>query len=121
MEAVAIVIDSLHALISRKVAATPGGPVSIIAMTYEQARLGWAAVASFGGLLSANLAVFNLLPVPPLDGFVLLLLGFEGLIRRRIDARAEYLVKVAGFVILMGLIVSLTFNDVANLILHGTP
>ena len=120
-DAVRLIIQSVQGLISRKLAATPGGPVSIIAMTYEQSQLGWAAVASFGGFLSANLAVFNLLPIPPLDGFILLLLGFEAAIRRRIDARLEYVVKVTGFVLLMGLILTLTFNDLANLIRHGTP
>jgi regulator of sigma E protease len=121
IDAVRLIFQSVRALISRKLAAAPGGPVSIIAMTYEQAQLGWGAVAQFGGFLSANLAVFNLLPVPPLDGFVLLLLAFEAVIRRRIDARLEYVVKVTGFVILMGLIASLTFNDLFNLIRHGTP
>ena len=121
VNAVMLIVQTLQGLVSRKLAATPGGPVSIIAMTYEQAQLGWAAVATFGGFLSANLAVFNLLPIPPLDGFVLLLLGFEAAIRRRIDARLERIVKATGFVLLMGLVVSLTFNDVANLIMHGTP
>lgn len=121
VNAVWLVVQTIQGLVSRQLAATPGGPVSIIAMTYEQSRLGWAAVAGFGGFLSANLAVFNLLPIPPLDGFVLLLLGFEAAIRRRIDARLERIVKVTGFLVLMGLILSLTFNDVANLIKHGTP
>jgi len=49
------------------------------------------------------------------------LLGFEAAIRRRIDARLENVVKVTGFLLLMGLILTLTFNDVANLIFHGTP
>jgi regulator of sigma E protease len=121
IQAVAVVIDSLQAMISGKIRATPGGPVSILAMSYESAKLGWGQVATFGAFLSANLAVLNLLPIPPLDGFVLLVLAFEALIRRRIDARAEYLVKVAGFLMLMSLLVVLTFNDVRNLILHGPP
>ncbi|HEY3398528.1 MAG TPA: site-2 protease family protein [Armatimonadota bacterium] len=121
VNSVKTIIDTLHALINRKIAAAPGGPVSIIAMTYEQSKLGWKAVAAFGGFLSANLAVFNLLPLPPLDGFILLQLGVEGVLRRRIDARLEYLVKVAGVILLLGLVVMLSFNDVANLIMHGTP
>jgi regulator of sigma E protease len=121
IDSVRLIFQTLRALINRKLSATPGGPVAIIAMTAEQAQLGWAAVAQFGGFLSANLAVFNLLPVPPLDGFVLLLLAFEAAIRRRIDARLEYLVKVTGFIILMGLIATFTLNDVFNLITHGTP
>lgn len=119
--AVQLIIDSLHGLISRKLAATPGGPVSILAMTYEQAQLGWHAVAGFGGFISANLAVFNLLPIPPLDGFVLLVLAYEAILRRRIDVRTENLVRIVGFVLIMGLILSLTFNDIANLIIHHTP
>lgn len=119
--AVRLIIDSLRGLVSRKLAATPGGPVSILAMTYQQAQLGWLAVASFGGFISANLAVFNLLPIPPLDGFVLLALAYEAILRRRIDARAENLVRIAGFVLIIGLFLSLTFNDIANLIIHHTP
>ena len=121
LDAVASVYLALHGVISGQIAAAPGGPVQIVAMTYQQAQLGWTAVAQFGGFLSANLAVFNLLPIPPLDGFVLLQLGFEAAIRRRIDARLEYYVKVTGFVLLMVMIAAFTFNDLANLIRHGTP
>ncbi|NLO73562.1 MAG: hypothetical protein GX100_05545 [candidate division WS1 bacterium] len=119
--AVAAIVESIHAMITRKIAAAPGGPVSIFALSFESARLGWAEVATFAAFLSANLAVLNLLPIPPLDGFVLLVLGYEAVRRRRIDARAEYLVKLTGFLLLMGLVLLLTFNDVKNLILHGSP
>ena len=119
--AVVEIVDSLHAMITRKIVAAPGGPVQIFAMSYESAQLGWAEVASFGAFLSANLAVINLLPIPPLDGFVLLVLAFEAAIRRRIDARADYFVKFAGIVLLLGLVLILTFNDLRNWIMHGTP
>jgi RIP metalloprotease RseP len=119
--AVVQVALSLKALVSGKIVGGAGGPVKIFSETYEAAQLGWAEVASFAALLSANLAVINFLPFPPLDGFVLVQLVYEAMRKRRVNARIEYLIKVAGVLVILGLFVMLTFNDLRNLVLHGKP
>ncbi len=118
---VVMVVQSVRGMIARKIAAEPAGPIGIMAMTAERAQAGWAAVLSLGGLISANLAVINLLPIPPFDGFHIVLIGFEGIIRRRIPARLEIATRLAGIFLIMLLFVWLMAKDISNLLLYGTP
>lgn len=119
-QAVATVVISLQAMATKKIAAEPTGPIGIMAMTAETAKLGWASVLALCGLISANLAVINMFPIPPFDGFHVLLLGIEGLIRRRVDHRLEMMVRVAGFILIINLFIFLAFRDILNLVRYGT-
>ena len=67
------------------------------------------------GVISINLAVFNLLPIPALDGGHLLFLGIEKIIRRPIPQRVEVLANAAGFTLLILLILLVTFRDIMKL------
>lgn len=67
------------------------------------------------GVISLNLAVFNLLPVPALDGGHLLFLGIEKIIGRPIPRRAETIANTIGFALLILLIIMVTFKDIAKL------
>ncbi len=118
---VVMVVQSIRGMLIGKIAAEPAGPIGIMAMTAERAQAGWAAVLSLGGLISANLAVINLLPFPPFDGFHIVLIGYEGIIRRRIRARPETIIRLAGIFLIMLLFVWLIAKDVSNLIEYGTP
>ena len=119
--AVYLVYESIRGMLTRKIAAAPQGPLAIFAMTSEHAKLGWASVTDFGALISANLAVLNLLPIPPLDGFLLLVLLWEAIIQRRISPRAEMVMRLAGFFLLIMAFVAITYNDLLNLVRYGTP
>jgi regulator of sigma E protease len=66
-------------------------------------------------LLTVNLGIFNLLPVPALDGGRLLFLVFEAIFRKPVPAKYEGLVHMIGFVLLMGLMVVVAFNDILKL------
>lgn len=118
--AVANVVVSVRAMVRKKVSPELSGPIGIMASTAEAAKLGWASVLSLCGLISANLGLLNMLPIPPFDGFHVLLLGVEGLMRRRVDHRLEMAVRLAGFVLVVGLFVILAFRDTATLIRYGT-
>ena len=62
------------------------------------------------------LAIFNLLPIPALDGGRLVFLAYEIVTRRRVNQRVETIVHTAGFVALFGLILAVTvFGDLARL------
>ncbi len=67
------------------------------------------------GVISINLAVFNLLPVPALDGGHLLFLGIERIIGRPLPRRAEVAANTIGFALLILLIAVVTFRDIARL------
>ena len=67
-------------------------------------------------LLSANLGVMNLLPIPALDGGRLLFLIVEGIRRKKIDEELEGKIHLVGFALLMVLMVVVLFNDVRKIV-----
>jgi regulator of sigma E protease len=69
--------------------------------------------------VSLNLAIFNLLPIPILDGGQLVLLFVEMLMRRDLDLRVREMVARAGFVLLMGLVVFVLYNDISKIFPAG--
>ncbi len=89
------------------------GPVGIFSII-KQAD-GAALLIYLLGVISLNLAVFNLLPVPALDGGHLLFLGIEKITGRPIPRRAETIANSIGFALLILLIVMVTFRDITKL------
>lgn len=89
-----------------------GGPVAIYAGTSQAAALGVNGVLNFLALLSINLGIVNLLPIPALDGGKLLLNIIEAIIRRPIPEKAEGVVTLIGFAFLLLLMILVTWNDV---------
>jgi regulator of sigma E protease len=118
--AVLTVLMALRDMAAKKVSADLSGPVGIMATTAETAKLGWAAVLGLCALISANLSVVNMFPIPPFDGFHVVLLGIEALRRRRVDHRLEMMVRLAGFVLVVCLFIVLTYHDLLNLVRYGT-
>ena len=118
---VVMVVQAVRAMIAKKIAAEGAGPIGIMALTAERAAAGWAAVLSLCGIISANLAVINLIPIPPFDGFHIVLLSYEGIIRRRISARPEMIIRLTGIFLIMLAFVWLVAKDITNLFLYGTP
>jgi regulator of sigma E protease len=96
----------------------------MIGETYEESRTdGWYYVMlnmmNISILLSANLGVMNLLPLPALDGGRLLFLFLEVIRRKRIDPDKEGMVHFAGFMLLMLLMVFILFNDIRRIVTGG--
>jgi regulator of sigma E protease len=89
-----------------------GGPVAIYAGTSQATALGVNGVLNFLALLSINLGIVNLLPIPALDGGKLLLNIIEAIIRRPIPEKAEGIVTMIGFLILLTLMILVTWNDI---------
>jgi regulator of sigma E protease len=91
------------------------GPIGIAQVSGEAARGG---VIPFVGLMAAvslNLAVFNLLPIPILDGGVILLLLIEMFMRRDLSLRVKEAVFKVGFVFLMAVVAFVIYNDISKL------
>lgn len=96
------------------------GPVGIAQLTGTVAQEGFVALLSLTALLSLNLAVLNILPIPALDGGRLFFILIEMVIRRPVSTRIEGYAHAAGMILLLGLIVAITFQDIMRLI-SGTP
>jgi regulator of sigma E protease len=92
------------------------GPIRIAQLSGESAREG--AISYFGlmAAVSLNLAVFNLLPIPILDGGVILMLFVEMLMRRDLDLRVKEAVVKVGFVFLMVVVVFVIYNDLSKIL-----
>ncbi|WP_010269465.1 RIP metalloprotease RseP [Paenibacillus senegalensis] len=93
-----------------------GGPVRIVEVSGEYAAAGIAPMVFWSALLSLYLGIFNLLPIPALDGSRLVFLGIEAIRRKPVDPNRESLVHFIGFAMLMLLMIAVTYNDIVRLI-----
>jgi len=91
------------------------GPVSIFKMSGEAAQRGWLGWFEFLAILSLNLGIFNLLPIPILDGGHILIMGIEGIARRDFSMQVKERMLMAGFVVLMMLMVTVFYNDLGGI------
>jgi regulator of sigma E protease len=95
------------------------GPVGIASITYQAASSGLVDLINIMVLLSINLAIFNLLPFPALDGGRILFMIPEAILRRPVfTVRVENIIHIAGFVLLILLAIFITYQDIARLIFH---
>jgi len=93
-----------------------GGPVRTAQVTSEIAKQGIVKLTSWAALLSLYLGIFNLLPVPALDGSRLIFLGVEALRGKPVDPNRESMVHFIGFAMLMLLMLAVTYNDILRLV-----
>ncbi len=93
------------------------GPVGIVQIINESAKAGWVYVFNLAALLSINLGVINMLPIPALDGCKIIFLLYEALRGKPVAAEKEGMVNFIGFMLLMGLIVVVTYKDIMKLIM----
>ena len=91
------------------------GPVAIAQLSGESARLGWIALLSLMANISLNLGLLNLLPIPVLDGGHIFIMGIEGVARRDFSMRAKEKMLLAGFVMLVMLMVTAIYNDLTRI------
>jgi regulator of sigma E protease len=88
------------------------GPVAIAKMAGDSARSGFDTLLRFTALISLNLAILNLLPIPVLDGGHLLFLFFELILRRPLSVRIRMVVQQVGMALLLALMVFIIINDI---------
>jgi regulator of sigma E protease len=92
------------------------GPVGIFQITGEATKNGVLAVLQFLGILSVNLAIINILPLPALDGGRLIFLGYEAVTRKKANPKVESWVNTAGMAFLLALMLLITVNDILRLV-----
>lgn len=112
----ALTVKGLWKLVSRQIdSSNIGGPIQIAAEAGRQAREGTASLALFTAIISVNLAVLNLLPVPMLDGGHLFFFMIEGVLGRPLSLRKREWAQQVGFVLLMLLMGYALYNDLMRL------
>lgn len=97
------------------IGAEVSGPVGIAILTGEVAKLGIGHVLQFAAMLSINLAIINILPIPALDGGRIAFLALEAVRRKPTTPRVEQMVHAAGFAVLLLLIIVVTLKDIVGL------
>src|SRR5215475_3217235 len=97
------------------------GPVGIVAVSGQAYQAGFATLLTFMALISLNLGVLNILPIPILDGGVILLLVIESLMGRDLSLRMKERIVQASFVFLLMLTVIVLYNDVVKLLPPTQP
>ena len=106
----------LWKLVSRQIdLSNIGGPIQIATETTRQANEGLVSVAVFVAVISVNLAVLNLLPIPMLDGGHLLFFIIEAILGRPLSLRKREVAQQVGFVLLMMIMVFALYNDLTRL------
>lgn len=112
-----VIFDSFKMLITGQFKLDDlGGPVRTAEITSQIASRGIAQLTSWTAVLSLYLGIFNLLPIPALDGSRLIFLGLEAVRGRPIDPNRESMVHFIGFAMLMLLMLAVTYNDVMRLV-----
>jgi regulator of sigma E protease len=103
----ALIFQTLWGLITRETSPKQlMGPVAIAQLSGESAHLGWIALMTLMASISLNLGLLNLLPIPVLDGGHIFIMALEGLVRRDFSIRVKEKMLLAGFVVLMMLMVT---------------
>ncbi len=88
------------------------GPIGIAKIVGDEASKGAANLLLLTAILSINLAVFNILPIPALDGGRIVFVLLESILRRPINLKLQYISNTVGFLFLIGLMIIITYFDI---------
>jgi regulator of sigma E protease len=112
-DSLTLVVKILRGIGSQQVSPKAlGGPGTIFAVAYQHAKHGFSTFLLFLTLLSANLAVLNVLPIPMLDGGHLVFLTYEGIRGKPANERVQIVLSVIGLVLLLGLMIFVIGLDI---------
>lgn len=92
-----------------------GGPVMIFEMSSTVSKQGWQSILAFMAMLSMNLGIFNLLPIPALDGGKLVMNIIEGVRGKPLSKEKEGLITIIGMIFMVALMIMVTWNDIFRL------
>ena len=91
------------------------GPVGMLHVMTKSVESGWDQAITLAMFISLNLGIMNLLPLPALDGGRLVFIAIEWITRKRLKPELEGWVHATGFILLIGLMLVLTYNDILRL------
>lgn len=114
-EVTRLTVLSVVKLIQGKLPATTlGGPIKIAKMAGDQAREGLVSLLFFTAVISINLGILNVLPIPVLDGGHLLFYAIEAVTRRPVSLKVREVAQQVGIFLLIMLMIFVIYNDIAN-------
>jgi regulator of sigma E protease len=117
---VSLIFDALKSIVQQRISPrTLSGPIGIARMSGDAANAGAVVFLTLMSVVSLNLAIFNLLPIPILDGGTLLLLLIEMGIRRDVSMQVKEAVFKVGFVFIMMILVFVIYNDISKIFSNG--
>jgi regulator of sigma E protease len=93
------------------------GPVGIYKVTEEVAAQGLITLINFTAILSVNLGIMNLLPIPALDGGRILFVLYEGIFRKPLNKKVELNIQLIGVLFLLMVMILVTWNDIKTFFL----
>ncbi|WP_347490853.1 RIP metalloprotease RseP [Desulfoscipio sp. XC116] len=114
-----LILQFIGKMIIGQAPADLGGPVRVIWEIDRAVQTGFFYLLQLAALLSINLGLFNLFPIPALDGSRIMFLGLEGLRGRPVDPSKENFIHMVGFGLLLLLIVFITYNDILQLFIQS--
>jgi regulator of sigma E protease len=115
-----LIFQVLGSIVERRVSPkTLAGPIGMAKMSSEAAHEGPSSFFGWMALVSLNLAIFNLLPIPILDGGTLLMLVVEMLMQREMSMQVKETVFKLGFVFLMMIVVFVIYNDISRILTNS--
>ena len=110
-----LIFRTLWGLLTRETPASQlVGPVGIAQLSGDAAQVGWVTLLQLMAMISLNLGILNLLPIPILDGGHITVLAMEGIARRDFSVKLKERMLLAGFVVLMTLMVTVIYNDLTR-------
>jgi len=109
------IITILVNMATGRIPAEGAGPIGMIIMVGQVAQTGLLNLLTFAAVISIQLGIFNLLPIPALDGSRLVFLALEAIRGKPVDPEKESFVHFVGFIILMAFMVLVTFKDLQRL------
>jgi regulator of sigma E protease len=119
-QGIELTVVTIVKLIGRVIPAkTIGGPILIAQLAGEQAKRGLVSLVLFMAILSINLGVINLFPIPILDGGHFLFLGLEALLRRPISIKKMEIAQQIGLILIILLMLFAFYNDLIRIFFPG--
>jgi regulator of sigma E protease len=115
-ESAGLIFQTVWQLITREASTRQlMGPLAIAQLSGESAQAGWVPLFALMASISLNLGLLNLLPIPVLDGGHIFIMALEGLARRDFSMRVKEKMFLAGFAVLLMLMVTVIYNDMTRI------
>ncbi len=118
-QVIVLILSFVGQMLVGQAPADLGGPVRMVWEIDRAVDTGFYYLLQLAAFLSINLGLFNLFPIPALDGSRIMFLGLEGLRGRPVDPTKENFIHLVGFGLLLLLVVFVTYNDVLQLFTQG--
>lgn len=111
-----MVFLSVHDLLGGRYSLSElSGPVGAVSVVSSAVKISIYSMLRIMALLTINVGLFNLFPIPALDGWRLFVLIAEGITRKKLPSKAEYIINAVGLVLLLGVMCIVTFSDITRL------